>query len=52
MSRKKLCRKVIAEVAAKYAIDPGMAELQQMFDDRLDGSSKFVISGCKVQLVE
>lgn len=50
MSRKKLRRKVIAKVAAKHAIDSENAELKQMFDSRLEGSSKFIVSGSSVRL--
>lgn len=50
MSRKKLRRKVIAEVAAKHAIDPENEELKQIFDSRLEGSSKFIVSGSTVTL--
>ena len=50
MSRKKLRKAVLAQVAAKHAVDPNLAELKSMFDAILEASSKFNISGSVVTL--
>ena len=50
LSRKKLRKAVLAQVAAKHAVDPNLAELKSMFDAILEASSKFNISGSVVTL--
>lgn len=37
-------------MAAKHALDPQLAELKRMFEDRLEASSKFVVAGSVVSL--
>lgn len=50
LSRKKLRKLVVAQVAAKHAVDPESAELKQMFDAKLNSSSKFVMAGSTVRI--
>ena len=50
MPRKKLRKLVLAQVAAKHAVDPALAELKQIFDLKLAASSKFIVAGSTVQL--